>query len=64
MNSLKISHPSKMPFKKQPLHPSPQSLEIIELFRAHLLRSSILFLFVSFWDENISDTLFSIASKH
>jgi hypothetical protein len=41
---------------------TPQSLEITELSGAHHLRSSVLFLFFSFWDENISDTLFSIQS--
>jgi hypothetical protein len=39
---------------------TPQSLEITDLSRAYYLRSSILFLFHSFWDENISKTLFSI----
>jgi hypothetical protein len=41
---------------------TPQSLGITDLSRAHHLRSSVLFLFFCFWDENISDTL--SAPKH
>jgi hypothetical protein len=41
---------------------TPQSLEITELSGAHYLRSLVLFLSFSFWDKNISDTLFSIQS--
>jgi hypothetical protein len=38
----------------------PQSLGITDLSRAYHLRSSVLLLFFSFCDENISDTLFRI----
>jgi hypothetical protein len=39
---------------------TPQSFGITDFSRAYHLRSSILFLIFCFWDENISDTLFSI----
>jgi hypothetical protein len=39
---------------------TPQSMRITDLSGAYRLRSSFLFLYFSFWDENISDTLFSI----
>jgi hypothetical protein len=39
---------------------TPQSLGITVPSRAYNLRSSVFLLFFSFWNENISDTLFNI----